>query len=201
MKELIYPYPELSYNKLCDTLKSANKKHMESMSARRDEWIAFSKRFDKFTEEAIVRFVDDYIVYDEMFLVKGQIGQASFSPVYSNAYRQTLRLENPVFSENFNSEIYEFSDAEIDMSDNGYRLSFVQAGEIVTVDFSNLNLKTQLINYSVPNMWDGSPWHQISESLTALGLKKDILGREFLNEKEETLWRLGEFSPIHSMSC
>ncbi len=199
MNELIYPYPELSYKKLCDTLKTADKKHMESMKARRDEWIAFSKRFDKLTEEALARFIDDYIVYHEMFLVKGQTGEASFSPAHSNAYRQTLRLENPVFSENFNPEIYETSDAEIDIINNGYRLSFVQAGEIITVDFSNLCLETQLINYSVSNRWDGSPWCQISESLTALGYKKDILGREFLNKKEKSLWRLGEFSPIHSI--
>ena len=57
--EIIYPYPELSYDKLCDILKNANKEHLESMTARCDEWTAFAKRFDKLTEEALRRFIDD----------------------------------------------------------------------------------------------------------------------------------------------
>lgn len=197
--EIIYPYPELSYDKICDILKNANKEHLESMTARCDEWTAFAKRFDKLTEEALRRFIDDYIIYHEMCLVNGKTGKASFCPMQSNSYRQVLHLENPVFNDNFKPEIYEHTDAEIEITNSGYRLSFIQAEEIVTVDFSNIHLETQLINYSVSNRWNGSPWYQISESLTAIGLKKDILGKEFLNKKEKVLWRLGEFRPIHSI--
>ena len=81
----------------------------------------------------------------------------------SNSYRQVLHLENPVFNDNFKPEIYEHTDAEIEITNSGYRLSFIQAEEIVTVDFSNIHLETQLINYSVSNRWNGSPWYQISE--------------------------------------
>ncbi|MDI9483170.1 MAG: DUF3878 family protein [Bacillota bacterium] len=199
MNELLYPYPELSYDKLCDTLITANKKHIATMRARRDEWTMFAKRFDKHTEDALIQIIDDYIMCNEMFLVKGQTGQASFSPACFSSYRQTLHLEDPVFRDNFKPEIYEYTDAEIEITNSGYRLSFIQAEEIVTVNFSNIYLETQLINYSVSNRWDGSPWCQISESLTALGLKKDNLGEEFLNEKEKVLCLLGEFSPIHSI--
>ena len=173
MNELLYPYPELSYDKLCDTLITANKKHIATMRARRDEWTMFAKRFDKHTEDALIQIIDDYIMCNEMFLVKGQTGQASFSPACFSSYRQTLHLEDPVFRDNFKPEIYEYTDAEIEITNSGYRLSFIQAEEIVTVNFSNIYLETQLINYSVSNRWDGSPWCQISESLTALGLKKD----------------------------
>ncbi len=199
LNEIIYPYPELSYDKLCDTLITANKKHIATMRARRDEWTLFAKRFDEHTEDALIQIIDDCIMCNEMFLVKGKTGQASFSPACFNSYRQTLHLENPVFSDNFKPETYEHTDAEIEVTNSGYRLSFIQTEEIVTVDFSNIYLETQLINYSVSNRRDGSPWCQISESLTALGLKKDTLGEEFLNDKEKVLCLLGEFSPIHSI--
>jgi hypothetical protein len=198
-KEIVCPYPQLSFNKLREILKFANKKYMESKTARHDEWSAFAKHFDKRTEKALTRFIDDRLIHDSIIAIDDITGTASFNPDYTDAYRQTIHLKNAIFSDNFNAKIYETSDAEIDVLDDGYCLSFTQTNEIVTVDFSDVYLETQLLNYSTVNMWDGSPWHQISDSLTALGYKKDILGMEFLNKKEKALWRLGEFSPIHSI--
>ncbi|MDR1409277.1 MAG: DUF3878 family protein [Oscillospiraceae bacterium] len=199
INEIIYPYPELSFDRLRETLKSANKKHIESMTARYDEWRTFAKRFDKLTEKALTRFIDDRLIYDSIITTDEKTGITYFYPDRTNSYRQTIHLLNPVFSDNFNPYIYENTDAEIDMLDNGYRLSFVQANEIITVDFSDVCLETQLLNYSTVTMWDGSPWRQISDSVTAIGYKKDILGMEFLNKKEKALWQMSEFSPIHSI--
>jgi hypothetical protein len=52
--EIVYPYPEFSYDKLREILQSAHNKYDKSASARRDEWIAFAKRFDPLTEETLV---------------------------------------------------------------------------------------------------------------------------------------------------
>lgn len=178
------------YNPEIEALSSTG-----SITARRDEWIAFAKRFDKLTEDALVRTIDARLLFD-LFLYTSQSGKVSFSPECTAAYRQTLYLENPVFSDNFNPDIYDTTNAEINILDNGYRLFFVQLNEIITVDFSDVCLETQLLDYSAVN---GSPWSRISDSLTALRHKKDILGMEFLNKKEKALWRLGEFSPIHNI--
>jgi hypothetical protein len=198
-KDIINPSPEMQFDRLRDIVKLANTKHMESQAARYEEWIAFAKRFDEPTQKALTRFIEYGLIDDTIITKDNMTGEVYFAIDSNYAFYQRVYLKNAVISDNFKEDVYEEEDAEIDVQDGGYRLSFVQASEIVTVDFPEVCLETQLLNYSANSMWDGSPWHRIRESLTALGIKKDLLGMKYLNKKERALWRLSAFSPLLSM--
>ena len=193
---ILNPYPDLRFDDLREILRAASTKNADCTRARRDEWIAFARRFDAPTETALIRYTDNFLINDCIFSVYEGAESASLMPDHASGYRQTLHLENPIFSGNFNAD-YEMTDAEIEILENGYRLSFVQMAEVVTVDFSGVCLETQLIDYTSINTGSNSPWQAISDALTALEDKKDVLGMEFLNEKEKRLLPLCKFSPIH----
>lgn len=195
---IIYPYPELSFVKLRAKLRAAHDRYIELTSARREEWLAFAKYFDPLTEDALIRDIDQRLYFD-LFLYMGPNGEASFSPQSTSSFRQTIYMENPVFSDNFDPDIHEFIDPEIDQLDLGHRISFVQNNEMVTVNFSDIRLETLLFNYNLCNTADGSPWSQIWDSLNAMRNKIDVLGMTFLNNKEQALWELGEFGPIQNI--
>jgi len=189
---------EQQYCVFREKLKNANDKYIDSLRLQREEWIEFAKRFDKPTEEALIRCIDSHIEYHYGFTTDEQTGAMELASDSTNAYCQTIHLINPVFSENYASDDIA-NNMEIDVTDNGYRISFIQREDTVTIDFSDLRLETQLFDYSAIFLIGGSIWAVISDTLTALGTKKDVLGEDFLNEKEKALWRLGEFSPIHGI--
>lgn len=198
INDLIYPYPEWSFDKLRETLKSANKQYIDLTRERRDEWLAFADRFDELTKNALVRSIDNCLLFDLFFLKDRKTGDILLTNEYTSSYRQLIHLENPIISDNYDTDNFETTEAEIDMLNDGYQLSFIQTGEFVTVDFSDVRLEMQLINYSHGNTWSGSPWQHISDSLNVIEHKKDVLGLTFLNEKEKTILPLCGFSPLHN---
>lgn len=199
IKNILHPHPELDYDRVREVLRSANKKYHDAYKAWRDEWIAFANHFEGTIKDVLVRIIDYSGGYSSEFLTYTQKNGAVFFFNYDSAYQQTVYIENPIFSENFEMEIVITTDAEIDVLDSGYRISFPQADQVVTIDFSGVRLETQLFNYATEGMWRWKelPWCQLSGSLSALWRKRSDLGVAFLNEKEETIWPLSMFIPIH----
>lgn len=189
---------EKQYCSFRQLIKDANNKYIDYLRLQRDEWIAFAKQFDSQIEGALTRGIDSCIVYHYGFAINEQTDELELIDVSTNSYRQTIQLINPVFSDNYDSDDIA-CEMSIGVIDNRYRISFIQRDETVTIDFTDLRLETQLFDYSAIFLVSGSVWVIISDALTALGTKKDILGEDFLNAKEKAIWQLGEFSPIHGI--
>ena len=205
--DLLNSDAEASFNQLKKLLASANEKYKTIQQVRRNEFLAFAEQFDTKIKEAIVRFLDIFIF--ETLFSEGVInGKVALYTDYNSAYRQILHLQNPVFSDNYDNDIDENHDAEIEVyDDNKYRISFIQAGEIVTVDFTGISIETQLLDYSYSSsglssgMLGSSLWSYIRASLNELEIKKENIGLDFLNEKEKALLPLCSFDPIHNFVC
>ncbi len=197
ISELIYPYPNLSFDKLCEILKSAHKKYTDSFSMRQNEWISFAYCFDEFTKNAIISSLDTHMLFDLILTKHPKTGKLILFNESSNSYRQAIYLVNPVFSDNLNTDCINVHDAEVEILNNGYRISCVQGDEIVTIDFDTISLEIILIDYSHQNTWGGSPWNQIKDCFNAILNKNSSLGLSFLNEKEKKLLPLCDFEPIH----
>lgn len=195
---IISPYQDLSFNRLQEKLESAYNRYLDSSQLRRDDWNAFASCFDEMIKNALVRSIEDYLFYDHICFTHYQTGAVSFYNDFHDAYRQTLYFENAIFSDNYCTNDTESTNAEIEMLDDRYRISFIKANEIMDVTFSNVRLETQLVNYASINEWNASPWSIIGDSLNAIKDKKNTLGVEFLNEKEKNILPLSAFYPVHS---
>ena len=198
IKEILCPYPELSFDRLREILISAHERYLTLAAKRRDEWMAFTAHFQSSTKEALVRTINQGLSATFYLRIESS-GSASFLSESVSSYRQTLYLENPVLSIKYIPQVFEMVDAEIDKHSRGYRISFIQNDDVVYVDFSDIQLETQLLNYASSYTADGSPWSQISDSLHALEQKKAVLGMMFLNSKEKDLLQLIEFSPLRGV--
>ena len=196
--ELLPVADERQFCNLRQKLISANDKYTEFLRLQREKWVLFAGRFDTQTEEAIIRAIDNSSIYQYGLKTNEQTGALEFSNDTTSSYSQSIYLDNPVFSDNYDRDDI-MCDMEIDVSDNGYKISFMQRDELVTIDFTDLRLETQLFDYTATFLFGGSAWLIISEILTVIRTKKGILGEDFLNTKEKTLWRLGAFSPIHGI--
>ena len=165
--EIIYPYPELSYDKLCDILKNANKKHIATMRHGVMNGLRLQNALTSIQKMRLSRLLMIILCAMKCFSKRAN-RESKLSPrvLALIGRRSILKI---LFSEIIsNRKSMNIPMRKLKLP-SGYRLSFIQAEEIVTVNFSNIYLETQLINYSVSNRWDGSPWCQISELLTAIG--------------------------------
>ena len=161
-----------------------------------DEWVGFAESFNNPVKDALLRFIDERAMYNVAFLSDRTNEDVAFLACSDPAYRQILRLENPHFSDNYDADCQLISNVEIEVHDDMYRLVFIQADAIAYLDFSDIHLETQLIDYSHAYILDGNAWSHVSSCLDALRRKNEVLGLDFLSEKERELLCLCGFSPI-----
>lgn len=197
VRALMRSDPAESFGRFCQALRSAHQRAEAAEAARREEWLAFAKRFDPLTEQALVRLLDGPLLSFLLLQVEGD-GQVALWTDAQPAFRQTVYLENPVLGGEFDPDSVQ-TDAEIICLEGGYRLSFVQYHQIYTVDFTGVRVVTIPLDYTAQLIWDDSPWHRVSSALQALRQKEEIFGTALLNEQEQKLRPLADFAPIHDI--